>query len=193
VLDLLSIKKSYVKFSVSKQEISEAQYKSITTKVIIPLRNIINDAIAMLSPEELLSVYVDTGKIYKDSILCVLGEMGEIALFKNVFCKLKKLLSLADLHALYDFLQDDYEGISKIAEELGLCSSFLNRGNFCYIALAEWILTQINNPAQFLTGYLKYRNLNVINLSMINEPPQMSLEYFKEKVWVYGNHKKRMR
>jgi len=92
VLDLLSIKKSYVKFSVSKQEISEAQYKSITTKVIIPLRNIINDAIAMLSPEELLSVYVDTGKIYKDSILCVLGEMGEIALFKNVFCKLKKLL-----------------------------------------------------------------------------------------------------
>ncbi|ASQ45123.1 hypothetical protein [Legionella clemsonensis] len=156
VMDLLCAKKYSIYLSLSKQKTSEEESKKSGTKIINPLKNIINDGISKLPDEVLLTLTFDTGRDNRDSLLCFLAEIGEIVLFKRTFTKLKDKLSQEDLLRLYGILQTSYEGGSRIAESLGLSSSLLKRGHVYYIAMADWLLAQIENSKQILDEYLKH-------------------------------------
>ncbi|OCH98243.1 hypothetical protein A8135_11810 [Legionella jamestowniensis] len=175
-MDLLSAKSYCVYLSVSKQKPSEEEFTKSQT-VIEPLRNIINDGISKLSVETLLTVTFDTGRVNRDSLLCFLAEIMEVNLFINAFTKLKNKLSQNDLLHLFGLLQTSYEGGSRIAENLGLSSSFLKRGNPLYAGMTAWLLSQIENPHQFVHDYLKQIQINPVDLlSQIAKSPEMSLD-----------------
>ncbi len=103
------------------------------------LRTIIHNAISTLSAEELLTVNFDTNRNKRTNLIAFLGEIGEVSLFKAAFLKLEEQLPVDELQTILLSLQHSYEG-SEISEAVGLASTALNRGHYCYIALADWML-----------------------------------------------------
>ncbi|MBA2709246.1 MAG: hypothetical protein H0U57_01440 [Tatlockia sp.] len=182
VLDLLVLKNNYWILPLTKDihplRIEEAKV------CIEDLRLIIKDAISSLSIEELLTVNFETNRSKRTNLIAFLGEIGEVSLFKAAFRKLLVQLSDEDLQSLFLILQHSYEG-SQLSEALGLASSLIHRGHYCYIAIADWMLA---------TLYQEGRAHDFISLASNatdNLPEEMELKKSElETAWTIERYKK---
>lgn len=136
------------------------------------LHEIIQDAIHVLSPEELLLINGMTKwneyPLRSRSVISCLGEIGAVDLFDLFLDKIGQELSVKDWVMIYKDLKESYDGTA-LTERLNLASSFIKRGDVCFVEMARSVflrliaLNQLDNFFHKLTKpEFKYQNsLNI--------------------------------
>lgn len=110
------------------------------------LHDIIQDAIRTLPTEELLAVNRQTKwnkyPLGSNSVIACLGEIGAVDLFNLLLEKISHLMSVKDFVLIYKALRESYVGTAE-SERLGLASSFLHRGDVCFVDMARSVFLRL--------------------------------------------------
>jgi len=187
VRDFADQKAKYFLFHSAKDFQPETLVSARNTR-ISPLRKVIHNAIATLPVEELADITIDNGVHQKISLIAYLAEIGEIKLFKAAFTKIKPKLNDKDFLNIYKNLYYSYEG-TKLSETIGLSSYLLKRGNWCYVAMAEWMLNELHkeqfNIQQFMDNFLSEIKINKNNLATLlhHEKVYITLDEYNKQKW----------
>lgn len=183
---LRNAKIAYKEASLSLSEQSKSE--QLKTRDIPQLRNLLLRAIDNLSAEELARL-TDLGGYDSTSLVAFFAEIGEVSLFIKAFKKAKDELEEEEFLRLFVILFNAYEG-SRICEALMLSSNLLKRGEPCFIAMAEWMLHQLEDHGHLvLEAFLNNNLRKPYNIEAILDAERLaerySLDEYVTKTWEF--------
>lgn len=145
VAEYKAVKEAYAYQLSLKNKISQDELGGLKS-MLDCLHDIIQDSIRNLSSEELLSINGMTKwneyPLCSHSVISCLGEIGAVDLFDLLLDKIAYELSVKDWVTIFKDLKESYEG-NALTERLRLSSSFLHRGDVCFVEMARSVLLRL--------------------------------------------------